>query len=84
MDSTPRALPTGVTAGVLYLLAAAIIGSFLFALTAIGFPAVIANSAVALLAVGFPIAVLLAVILRPEWLRTARQAAAAAFSLSFR
>ena len=84
MDERARGFPTGVTAGVIYLVAAVIVVAFLFGLTALGLPPVVATGGLVLLAVGFPVAVLLAVILRPEWLRAARHGAAALFTLYLR
>ena len=84
MPTTPRPLPTGLTAGVLYLIAAGLLGTLLMASTSIGLPAVVATSGIAVLAVGFPIAVLVAVIVRPGWLRTVREATFALFHLSTR
>lgn len=77
-------IPAAITVGAIYLVASGLVVSFLILLSSVGLPPILAATAFGLLAAGFPIAVLLAVILRPPWTRTAREAAAAALSLYFR
>jgi len=84
MKEADDRVPAALTVGILYLMVAGVLVGFLFALTAVGLPAALPALMIGVLAAGFPVAVLLAVILRPRWTRTAREAGAAALSLYFR